>query len=127
MKNKSKFKKLQNDENNIVAASWTFHQLLDGLNTEEGIPLVKLSVKSASDHRIASQGNRFSVTLNLEFFYEENAFAFAGNEGAKKVDELNWETVIFVKDKDQFQKCVEWKYGDTTIAWEKHRRFLDHD
>ena len=127
LKNKSKFKKLQNDENNIVAASWTFHQLLDGLNTEEGIPLVKLSVKSTSDHRIASQGNRFSVTLNLEFFYQENASAFAGNEGARKVNELNWETVIFVKDKDQFQKCVEWKYEDTTMAWEKHRRFLAHE
>ena len=127
LKSKSKFKKLQNDENNIVAASWTFHQLLDGLNTEEGIPLVKLSVKSTSAHRITSQGNRFSVTLNLEFFYQENASVFAGNEGARKVNESNWETMIFVKDKDQFQKCVEWKYEDTTIAWEKHRRFLAHE
>lgn len=127
LKNKSKFKKLQSDENNIVAASWTFHQLLDGLNTAEGIPLVTLSVKSTSNHRIASRDNRFSVTLNLEFFYKESAAAFAGNEGASKVDELNWETVIFVKDKVRFQACVEWKYTDTAKEWERHRRFLEQE
>ena len=127
LKNKSKFKKLQNDENNIVAASWTFHQLLDGLNTEEGIPLVRISVKSTSDHRIASRGNRFSITLTLEFFYEDNASAFAGNVGARKVNDSNWETVIFVTDKELFKTCVEWKYEDTTLAWENHRRFLAHE
>jgi hypothetical protein len=124
LKNKSKFKELRNDENNIVAASWIFHQLLDGLNTAEGIPLVLLSVKSASDHRIAAQGNRVLVTLNLEFFFQENAAAFAASEGARKVDDMNWETVIFVKDRDQFQKCVEWKYGVTKTAWDQHRHFL---
>eukprot|EP00173_Palmaria_palmata_P002256 Plantae.Rhodophyta-Palmaria_palmata.ctg24150.p1 GENE.Plantae.Rhodophyta-Palmaria_palmata.ctg24150~~Plantae.Rhodophyta-Palmaria_palmata.ctg24150.p1 ORF type:complete len:125 (+),score=19.05 Plantae.Rhodophyta-Palmaria_palmata.ctg24150:35-376(+) len=113
----------------MVAASWTFHQPLDGLNTVEGIQLVALSVKSTSDHRIAARGDRFSVTINLKFFYQENAAAFAGNQGASKckVDELNWETVVFVKDKDQFQKCVEWKYADTATAWEKHRSFLQQE
>jgi Crinkler effector protein N-terminal domain len=127
LKSKSKFKNLQSDENNMVAASWTFHQLLDGLNTTEEIPLVALSVKSTSDHTISSRDNRFSVTLNLEFFYQETAAAFAGNEGARKVDELNWETVIFVKDKVKFQDCVEWKYKDTKKEWERHRDFLEQE
>jgi hypothetical protein len=65
--------------------------------------------------------------VNLEFFYQESAAAFAGNEWASKVDVLNWETVVYVKDKDQFQKCVEWKYADTATAWEKHRRFLQQE
>lgn len=127
LKDKSKFKKLQNDENNMVAASWTFHQLMDGLNTDEGIPLVALSVKSISDCRLASRNDRFSATLNLEFFYKDSAATFAGNEGAVKVDEQNWVTTVFVRDKAKFQECVAWKYNDTKKSWDEHRRFMQQE
>jgi len=65
LKDKAKFQKLQNNENNMVAASWTFHQLMDGLNTTEGIPLVALSVKAAA---LSLSSYCFSayLCLNLE-------------------------------------------------------------
>ena len=111
----------------MVAASWFFHQLLDGLNTAEGIPLVALSMKSLSSHRLALQNNRFSVMLNLEFFYRENAAEVAAKEGAVKVDENNWETIVYVQNKARFLKCVAWKCEDTKTQWEKHRKFLQQE
>ena len=42
IKDKSEFKGLRDNENNMLAGSWNFHQLLDGLNTTEGhrVPLL---------------------------------------------------------------------------------------
>mmetsp|Transcript_15487 Transcript_15487/g.29572 ORF Transcript_15487/g.29572 Transcript_15487/m.29572 type:complete len:271 (-) Transcript_15487:27-839(-) len=45
---KAKNKTYQNNENNMIAASWTFHQMLEGLNTEENIPLLRVSFVSSS-------------------------------------------------------------------------------
>ena len=63
-----------------------------------------LSVKSTSDHKSASQNNRYSITLNLDLLYKKSAAAFAANEGVMKgtVDERNRETVAFVCDKSKF-------------------------
>ena len=126
LKDKAKFKQLQNNENNMVAASWPFHQQLDGLNVEEGIPLAAISVKKASSSRIAAYGNRYCVTLSIEFFHPELAVSFAAPEGARKGDQENiWEVVMYVEDKSVFTACVDWKYQDTMKQWEEHRAFLE--
>ena len=125
LKDKAKFKSLQNDENNMVAASWPFHQMMDGLNTMEGIPLVALSVKEASEQRLSAYDNRYAVTLLLEFFYKDLAAVFAAKEGARRVSSSSWETVVYVRDKTEFEKCVVWKFNDTQKKWEDHRAFLE--
>lgn len=61
---------LLNDENNMVAASWTFHQMMDGLDTTDGIPLVAMSVSATSEETSTAHGNRYAATLLLEFFYD---------------------------------------------------------
>jgi hypothetical protein len=38
----------------MLAASWTFHQQLNGLNVEEGIPLEAIPVKKSSMYRSSS-------------------------------------------------------------------------
>ena len=128
LKDKAKFKQLQNDENNMLAASWTFHQQLDGLNVEEGMPLAAISVKKASSGQIAAHDNRYSVTLLIEFFYPELAAVFAAPVGAGKGDQENtWETVVYVQDRNVFAECVRWKFQDTMEQWQKHRAFLEQE
>ena len=130
LKDKAKFRKLQNNENNMVAASWTFHQQLDGLNVQEGIPLVAMSVKDASKDRSASHDNRYRVTLTIAFFYSELATSFAAREGAQRRDRdkiKSWETVVYVQDKNLFSECVEWKFQDTMKQWREHRAFLEQE
>eukprot|EP00980_Cylindrotheca_fusiformis_P024613 scaffold12169_cov132-Cylindrotheca_fusiformis.AAC.1 len=125
LKDKAKFKSLQNDENNMVAASWQFHQMMDGLNTTEGIPLVALSVKAASEQRNAAYDNRYAVTLLLEFYYEHLTAVFVAKESARRVNSSSWETVVYVCDKTEFEKCIVWKFNDTQKKWEEHRAFLE--
>ena len=128
LKDKSKFKVLQNNETNMLAASWNFHQQLDGLNVEEGIPLAAISVKQASNSRVATHDNRYCVTLSVEFFYPELAVSFAALEEAKKNESENiWETVVYVEDKSLFADCVAWKYEDTIRQWKYHRAFLEEE
>ena len=124
---KAKSKTYQSNENNMLAASWDFHQQLDGLNVTEGIPLVAVSVTSSSQHRLASHENRYSVTLALEFFYAELASAFNAVNGSRKLNDTTWETTVFVQDKETFEECVEWKYKSTQKAWSDHRTFLNQD
>ncbi|KAG7372997.1 hypothetical protein IV203_033721 [Nitzschia inconspicua] len=95
LKDKAKFKQLQCNENNMVAASWLFHQQLDGLNVAEGIPLVALSFKTASNDRLVSHNRRYRVTLLVEFFYQELAAAFAPTGLARKIDETSWEISLW--------------------------------
>ena len=128
LKDKAKFKRLQNNENNMLAASWTFHQQLDGLNVDEGIPLAAICVKESSSCRIAAHDNRYSVTLSIEFFFPELASSFAAPKGATKSDQENtWEVTVYVQDKSTFSDCVGWKFEDTKKQWQKHRDFLDQE
>jgi hypothetical protein len=124
LKDKTKFKQLQTNENNMVAASWLFHQQLDGLNVTEGIPLVALSWESASPSRLASHGGRYQVALLVEFFYPELAAAFAHTDQAAKIDDKSWRIIVHVQDKNLFKECIDWKSADTQSQWESHRAFL---
>jgi hypothetical protein len=118
---------LENNENNLVAASWRFHQMMDGLNTAEGIPLVVISIKTASNERSAAHDNRYVVTLILEFFNETSAMAFAATDQAKKVEKTRWETCVYVMDLALFKECVEWKAKDTTEKWQVHKVFSERE
>mgnify|MGYP000473180020 CR=1 FL=1 len=125
LKDKARFKQLQMNENNMVAASWLFHQQLDGLNVDEGIPLVALSWKNASKNCHASHNMRCQVTLLVEFFYRELAAAFTPAGQARKVDEMSWEISVHVEDKNVFEECVDWKSAHTKKQWNDHRAFLN--
>ena len=124
LKDKAKFRHLQMNENNMVAASWLFHQQLDGLNVEEGIPLVALSWTDASDGPLASHNGRYRVALLVEFFYQELAAAFAAPDLSRKVDGKKWQITVYVEDKDLFKECVDWKSDHTKEQWNAHRAFL---
>mmetsp|Transcript_9267 Transcript_9267/g.17729 ORF Transcript_9267/g.17729 Transcript_9267/m.17729 type:complete len:125 (-) Transcript_9267:92-466(-) len=113
-----------NNPNNILAASWPLHQMLDGLDHYENMPVIKLSISSVTDETIATQDNRYSVTLQLEFFNEVDAAAFQARDGARQVDKRTWQTTVYVKNKDEFAAFVDWKGSDTQRQWDDYNAVL---
>ena len=88
--------------------------------------VLKLSVVKSSDSRLAAKDNRFSVVLNLEFFNEVETAVFQPRpEGAKRIDKKNWQTTVYVKDKDEFAKFVEWKSQDTQEQWDRYAEVVE--
>ena len=65
LKDKAKYRSVAGNPNNMLAASWPLHQTLDGLNHHENMSVIKLSISSMSDTTIATQDNRYSVTLQM--------------------------------------------------------------
>ncbi|KAL3921033.1 MAG: hypothetical protein SGILL_002967 [Bacillariaceae sp.] len=120
LKDKAKYKSVARNPNNVLAASWPLHQMLDGLNHYENMSVIKLSISSVSDTTIATQDNRSSVTLQLEFFNKVDAAAFQARQGARQVDERTWQTTVYVKDKDEFAVFVDWKGDDTQRQWDDY-------
>eukprot|EP00978_Attheya_sp_CCMP212_P047431 scaffold421366_cov58-Attheya_sp.AAC.1 len=98
--------------------------MLDGINNWDNMSVVKLSVVSACDTTIAEQGNRYSVTLQLQFFNEVDAAGFQARCGATQVDKLSWQTIVHVEDKDKFAEFVEWKGNDTQRQWHQYNEVL---
>ena len=124
LKDKTKFKSLQNNENNMVAASWQLHQQMDGLNATDGIPGVRITVHSSTGERSAEHEQRIPVCLNLEFRNHHLASLFQGVAMPRKISATVWQITIFVQDLDLFRECVAWKANDTTRRWDAHERFL---
>lgn len=124
---KAKNKKLQNDENNMIAASWPFHHMMDGIATTEKIPTLRLSFISASDHIFAAHDNRYGVTVGIEFRDPASAGNYQAPNGAIQEDQLNWRTVVYVKNKETFKTCLEWKHNSTTMVWNRIDQELNSD
>lgn len=124
LKDKARFKSLQSNENNMVAASWQLHQQMDGLNATEGIPGVRITVHSSTGERSAEHDQRIPVCLNLEFRSQHLASLFQGVVMPRKVDETNWQVTVYVEDPGLFRECVTWKANDTQQKWDAYERFL---
>jgi len=118
---KKRFKALQREENNIAFAP------NDGWSEETSIPLVARSGRSTSEHRSAAHANRYSVTLGPEFFEKVDADSFQPREGAKRIYDKTWETVVFVLHRKVLKYFVEWKGNDTREKWQQHRDFLEQE
>ena len=123
-----KFVSLRNDENNLLCVSWPLHQMMDGLNTDNGVPTVAISVRSRKGTASPDHDDRFPITLLLNFRDDTHAALFQpnDNEGTKRIEGTNdWEVVVYVKDPKVFCSCVAWKLGDTRRQWAAHQNFLD--
>lgn len=125
LKDKARFKSVAQDPNNLLAASWPLHQMLDGLNNRDNMSVVKLSVVSKSPTPIAAQDGRFSVTLRLDFLNDIDANSFQARNGARRSDTKQWETVVYVRDPTKFEEFVEWKGNDTQSQWDLYNRKLE--
>lgn len=88
--------------------------------------MVRLSVAGTSQYPIANKGVRYQVTLQLDFFHEIDAEAFQAKAGCSdRVDQKTWKTTVYVENKNEFIKCVEWKGTATQNLWDVYQDTLD--
>ena len=64
---------------------------------------------------------------NIEFRDAASASNYQPPTGAIQVDALNWRTVVYVKNKETFKTCLEWKHNSTTMVWNRIDQELNSD
>lgn len=124
LKDKALFKALKNNENNIIAGTWIFHQHLDALNLDEDVPCLALRFVSKADERDASMDGRVCVVVEIEFLDVTSEEKIKGNfkPGTARVKDLVWQTTLHVKDAVIFKECMDWKEQDTKKKWDQYKR-----
>lgn len=119
LKDQARFKALKSNENNIIAASWPFHQLLDGLNTIDGLPHVRLEpVQTDTFIKETLDGeDRFKVFVNIVYHKTQYASCIGLKHGSEKLSDTTWRSFVHVKDPTLFCECLQWKNDDTAEKW----------
>jgi hypothetical protein len=119
---------------NIVFASWLFHQYFDGLMTEENIPL--LIVRPEKTHedttfRIRRRNvTRQMVQVLIDFTTPEglNEILPTLREGCEVVTPTQLRTHLHAKDAKQMCEFLKLKYQETAALWRENKiavpRFL---
>lgn len=126
IKDKARFKGLRDNENNMLAGSWTFHQLFDGLNTAEGhlVPLLAIRWLGCDPNvtQFPDGERRFKVELLIEFFMDAAEADLAGSLKVcfTKVSDRNWKVFVYVCDTETFKECIDWKYTQANQIWNDH-------
>mmetsp|Transcript_17327 Transcript_17327/g.47308 ORF Transcript_17327/g.47308 Transcript_17327/m.47308 type:complete len:361 (+) Transcript_17327:452-1534(+) len=129
LKDKAKFKELRENENNMLAGSWPFHQLLDGLNTREGhgVPLLSIGWLSSSTNAVQFDDGerRYRVDVQVEFFTEgaETDLKDSLKVGSSRVRDRVWKTFVYVQDPHLFKECIQWKHDEAVRIWDEHLDF----
>ena len=107
--------------NNIIAASWKFHQDLDGLNVLGRIPSFVLEfVGDANEEVEADDGPRFKVDVRVRFRSKELGEHLKETISWKDdiyIEGDNLRTYVHVKSIKDFRTCVETKRLVTENAW----------
>ena len=114
-------------DSNFIAGSWPFHQAFDGMQTEDNIPMLKVTYESTVQHR--DQNGRFRVTVVIEFYNTTAREQFAPylKPGSRVVDghELRFRSFIDVERPDITEESLKFKANLTQQAWDDHEAFLE--
>ena len=129
------FKALRYDDNNLLAASWTFHQFFDGLNlpdTPHRVPQVAVNpLRRAEEHHLFPDGERrLRIDAQVECFTEKAANALRPflPDGGSIVPHSNrskWTVAIYALNADILWDCLLWKYNDSVSKWEIYQAQLE--
>ena len=124
IKNKSKFRNLEKNPNNLLAGSWTpFHQFFDGLNTPDNLPQVAIRyVQDKGQELVGDQltkRNRVEITLEFRDLAAAELMAPRLKTGSSKLNDLEWLTFVHVENAMEFKKCLDWKYENTKKKWKE--------
>ena len=116
-----------NNDNNFLAATWKFHQELDGLNVvPTGIPTLLVEFVRDSDSReLAEDGWRHKVEVRVRFRTEELANemkeGFFRMKPGSVVDGSTIRTHVHVKDPIDFKTCLDVKRSLTKNIWARNK------
>lgn len=116
-------KKYANDPDNCIYASWNFHQLFDGLNTETGIgvivryeshePAMEVQVGEGKFER------RYKVIVSVTFKATSSALLFSVmfKIGTEKIDEYTYKSFLYFRDANKAKEFLDHKakISDTSL------------
>ena len=108
----------------MLAGSWNFHQLFDGLHTNEGhlVPSLGIEWVGHADNstQMDDSETRYMVTLRIQFFSNlaENDLKGSLKTGSSDEGGGKWLTHVYVKKPELFQECIQWKYAYACKTWE---------
>lgn len=131
IKPKAKFPTLKNEKNNMIYGSWTpLHQMFDGLNTIDGIPLVAIKpiMQDSFESKMFEDPmvqKLYKVNIELEFRNTMNASLMGCRlkDGSTKMTETVWRSFIYVENPKLYCSNLQWKWEDTKEKWQT----LDED
>lgn len=120
----------ENDPNNLLAASWPFHQMFHGMHLDfpEEVPgLVIEFVDSDGTTVEASDGTRYKVNIIIRFFDDVHNATLKRNvlgqlkDGSKVNHDGSIESFVHVLDVASFRECVDVKKALTEGTWRRYR------
>jgi hypothetical protein len=123
-------KALANDENNMLAGTWTFHQFFDGLNHDKKLPVLAIKPGEIKEEVEVEPGHkRRKVMLDIEFHNDvaETAVSVILKNGSKRISPLHWESFVFVRDPKTFNESCQWKYDETKKLWKEEEDLLNSE
>ena len=123
-------KKLANDENNMLAGSWQFHQFLDGLNMPGKMPIIAVQPAEIKEEVVVEQGHkRRKVMVDIECrdVNTSGVISTMLKPGFIKKSNLVFSTQVLVKDHKTFTEYLQWKYDDTKTKWEEMQKLVDEE
>ena len=126
LKSQSKYPDIAGDSNNMLVGSWTpLHQLFDGLNTIEEVPMVAIKPLVDVDFEEINVGippqKRYKVHLEIEFCDENSALEMENRfkDGSSKMSPTKWRSFVHVTNPVRFCTFLKFKYRATMITWKK--------
>ena len=99
----AKNKEYEKDPDNIIYASWVFHQHLDGLNTVNGTGVAIRFVKVLCEEEVALNDKyerRYKLEVDVEFRDPDLAYRFERllKDGTKKLSETSFLSYLYARD-----------------------------
>jgi hypothetical protein len=112
-------KHFESDENNMLAGLTLLHEMLDGRNTIEQLPYLRLRYLKSDGYALPLKKNRFRVWVEILFFNAVAEIQMKGRlkEGTVQVAPLTWRTFVYVKNPTDFKVCLDKRTRMADRAW----------
>lgn len=118
----AKNKEYEKDPDNVIYASWGFHQHFDGLNTVNGIGVAVHFEKVLCEEEVALYGKyerRHKLEVVVEFRDADLAYTFEHllKDGTKRLNETSFLSFLYARDAERMKLCLDAKYEETKRLW----------
>lgn len=118
----AKNKQFEKNPDNLIYASWQFHQHLDGLNTLIGVGLAIRFEKVVAVEEV-SVGDRYETRHRISVIVEfrnptiasvfEPMFKF----GTEKISDVEFRSYLYAVDPNVMIHCLQTKYVESKSGW----------
>ena len=119
----AKNKEYAKDPDNVIYASWGFHQQLDGLNTVNGIGVAVHFEKVLCEEEVAlcdKYERRYKLEVVVEFRNSDLAYTFGHflKDGTERLNETSFLSFLYARDAERMKLCLDAKYEETKRLWD---------